>query len=209
MLSNLLLEFQSLGPSQTPQLVATLVACGVILVISGHRLAVMAFLVQRLMVIALLQFSLGLPMTAMLLVASIAAGLLYLLAEGRLLVAGTMRCKRLIWPAWPLKQVPLRALTAGLGLLLIYALVGEYTPDWLPLTASATASSLLVTGVLVLILANSGVQTGIGVQTFMDAGRIIYALRDPQPIIWGLWAAFDVIVALAASYLQDRGVDAT
>ena len=89
MLTNLLLEFLSLGPSDTPRLVATLVACGVIMVVSGHPLALMAFLVQRLMVIALLQSSLGLPMTAMTLVASTATGLLYLLAEGRLLVAVT------------------------------------------------------------------------------------------------------------------------
>ncbi len=209
MLSNLLLELQSFGPSQTPQLVATLVACGVILVISGHRLAVIAFLVQRSMVITLLQTSLGLPMTAMLLVASTAAGLLYVFAEGRLLAAGAMRRKILTWSASPLKQVFLRSLAAGLGLLLTYALVGEYTPDWMPLTASATVTSLLVTGVLVLVLANGGLKTGMGVQTFMDAGRVIYALWEPQPMIWGLWAAFDVMVALAASYLQGRGIDPT
>lgn len=207
MLSDLLAEFQSLGPSHTPQLIATLVTCGIILVISGHRLAVMAFLVQRLVVIALLQSSLGLPMTAMMLVASIAAGLLYLLAEGRLLVTSTVRGRYSIRPNGLLRQASLRALAAGLGLLLIYALVRSYALDWLPLTASAMVTSLLVTGVLVLILANSGLQTGVGVQTFMDAGRVIYALWKPHPLIWGLWAAVDVMVALAASYLQERGIE--
>lgn len=206
MLSNLL-EFLSLGPSDTPQLVATLVASGVILVVSGHPLAIMAFLVQRLIVIALLQSSLGLPMTAMTLVASIAAGLLYLLAEGRLLVARTGQGKRLIQPASILRQVSLRALAAGLGLLLIHALVRRYTPDWLPPTAGVMVTSLLVTGGLVLILANSGLETGVGVQTFMDAGRVVYALRGPNALIWGLWAVFDVMVALAAAYLQDRGTE--
>ncbi len=207
MLSNLLAEFQSLGPSHTPQLITTLMACGIILVISGHSLAVMAFLVQRLMVMALLQSSLGLPMTAMMLAASIAAGLMYLLVEGRLLVASTVEGRHSVRLAGLLRQMSLRALAAGLALLLIYALVRTYTPDWLPLTASATVTSLLVTGVLVLILANSGLQTGVGVQTFMDAGRVLYALWEPNPLIWGLWAAVDVMVALAASYLQERGID--
>ncbi len=207
MLSNLLAEFQSLGPSHTPQLITTLMACGIILVISGHSLAVMAFLVQRLMVMALLQSSLGLPMTAMMLAASIAAGLMYLLVERRLLVASTVEGRHSVRLAGLLRQMSLRALAAGLALLLIYALVRTYTPDWLPLTASATVTSLLVTGVLVLILANSGLQTGVGVQTFMDAGRVLYALWEPNPLIWGLWAAVDVMVALAASYLQERGID--
>ncbi len=207
MLSNLLLEFQSLGPSHTPQLIAALMACGVILIVSGHTLAVMAFLVQRLIVIVLLQDSLGLPMTAMMWVASIAAGLMYLLAEGRLLVASTARGKHSLRPAELLRQISLRALAAALGLLLIYALVGSHIADWLPPTASATVTSLFVTGVLVLILANSGLQTGVGVQTSMDAGRVIYALWEPNPLLWGLWAAFDVIVVLAASYLQERGSD--
>jgi hypothetical protein len=87
-------------------------------------------------------------------------------------------------------------------MLVTYGLVQAFPPDLLPLTVGTAVISLLVTAILVLLVADGGLGMGLGVQTFMDAGRVIYALWGPDTVVWGLWAALDVMVALAASQLH-------
>jgi hypothetical protein len=99
-------------------------------------------------------------------------------------------------------------LVAGLGLLVTYGLVQAFPSHLLPLTVATAVISLVVTAMLVLLAADGGLRTGLGVQTLMDAGRIIYALWGPDTVVWGLWAALDVMVALAASHLLSTNAPA-
>lgn len=198
-------EFDSLSSSYTPQLVAGLAICGAVLVVSGHRLAIVAFLVQRLIVVALLWPSVRLPLAAVMLLASIAAVLVYIVTEGRLLIKAR-HVRHTSQRRSFLAQVPFRALAAALGLLVTYGLVQGYGSNLLPLAVASTVVSLLVSSLLVVILANTGLQTGLGVQTFIDACRVLYALWQPNSLVWGLWAVCDVLVALAACHLRNTEV---
>jgi hypothetical protein len=202
MLPTILREFDTLASSHTPQLVASLVVCGALLITADRWLAIVALLVQRLIVVALLWANLEPPLAATWLLAAIASVVLYVFAEGRLLLGKVRGGKLLDWHSALLPQVAFRGSVAGLGMLVTYGLVQAFPPDLLPLTVGTAVISLLVTAILVLLVADGGLGMGLGVQTFMDAGRVIYALWGPDTVVWGLWAALDVMVALAASQLH-------
>jgi hypothetical protein len=202
MLSTLLREFDSLAFLQTPQLIAGMMVCETALLATNGWLAVLAFLLQRLVVVALLWPSLEPPLAAIMVLTSLAAFLLYSVAEGHLLMGKMIRRQRPpLQPALQ-PQAALRGLVACLGLLMTHGLVQAFPSHLLPLTVAVAVISLLVTSVLLLLLADGGLQTGLGVHTFMDASRIICALWGPNTVLWGLWAALDVLVALAASHLR-------
>ncbi len=210
MLPTFLRQFDTLGSSHTPQLVAGLVACGTVLVIADRRLALPALLVQRLIVLALIWANLEPTLALIMLLGSTATVLLYVVAEGRLLLRRETRGTGPDWHSALLPQLALRGLAAGLGLLVTYGLVQAFHSDLLPLTVAAAVISLLVTATLLLLIADGGLRAGLGVHALMDASRIIYALWGPDTVVWGLWATLDVMVALAASHLhgtQARAVD--
>jgi hypothetical protein len=202
MLLDYLREFDSLAFSHLPQLIAGLLICETALIATGRWLAVLAFLLQRLIVVALLWSSLEPPLAMVMLLTSFAALLIYTVAEGQLLPGQLMGKRPSSRQAGFQPRVALRGLVAGFGLLMTYGLVRASPSHVLPLTIATAVISLLVTGVFLLLLANGGLRTGLGVQTFMDASRILYALSGPDTVLWGAWAALDVLVALAASHLH-------
>jgi len=101
---------------------------------------------------------------------------------------------------------PFRALTALLGVLVVYGLVKTY--DFLPLPTmlAFTIVWLIANSLLTWLLADSALCTGLGILTFGDGCRILYALWQPNPLVWGLWNACDALVALAISYLRNAEV---
>jgi hypothetical protein len=96
----------------------------------------------------------------------------------------------------------LRALAVALALLLTHGLVQRYAPSLLPPLVSWSVAWLLVEFCFAVLMAPTPLHTGLGVLAFADAGRILYALTQPDPLVWGVWALCDVLVALAAAHLR-------
>ena len=95
---------------------------------------------------------------------------------------------------------------AALALLLASAVV-RVIKITLPELVLWMVSWLLVQAVFALLLAANPLQTGIGVLAFADAGRIVYSLLRPDPLLWGVWAACDVLIALAVARLRLSDAD--
>lgn len=204
MLPTLLDELEFLSSSRAPQLVVGLAICGILLlIVSDHRVAIPVFLVQRLIVIALLWSAVQLPLGSTSIVASAAIFLIYAGTELRFLYA------RMKGPAQSEESrpsptsLPFRALVAALGLLVTYGLVRVYALDLLPPVVAFPVVLLTVNSFLIALLAETALWTGLGILTFADGCRILYALWQPHTLVWGLWGACDVLVALAASHLYN------
>jgi hypothetical protein len=90
----------------------------------------------------------------------------------------------------------------ALALLLTHGLVQRYAPSLLPQLVSWSVAWLLVEFCFAVLMAPTPLHTGLGVLAFADAGRILYALTRPDPLVWGVWALCDVLVALAAAHLR-------
>lgn len=199
----------SLSSFHAPQLVAGLVVCGaVLLIVSDHRLAILAFFVQRLIVVTLLWAIIEAPLRVMSIIALAAIALVCHITEWRLRRAEIREPLHAHQARPSLTSPPFRALAAALGLLVAYGLVQTCNLA-LPLPMVAfTVGWLVVNGLLILSLAGSGLRTGLGVLTFADGCRILYALWQPSLLVWGLWSVCDVLVALAACHLRSAEVAA-
>jgi len=203
MLSTWSLWLETLSSSRAPQLTAGLTVCGLAVVVLGdHPLALLPFLLQRGLMIALLWSALRAPLSSMSGMASIAIAVLLIVGElwawfrrGRTATADD---------AAPLPRMgwPIRALAAALALLLTNGLLRVEVVQRLPLAAALAAVPLGVSGLFMLLLAEDGWLTGLGILTVTDGLRVLYALWQPDPLWWGVWAASDVIVALGASHLR-------
>jgi hypothetical protein len=203
MLSTWLLWLERLSSSRAPQLTAGLTVCGLlVLVLGDHPLALLPFLLQRGLVIALLWSALRLPLGSISGIASIAIALLLISAElwrwiSRRWTGPAVQAARPSAPGWPI-----RALGAALALLLTNGLLRVELVQRLPPAVAEAAVPLCVNGLLMLLLADSGWLTGFGVLSLADGLRVGYALWQPDPLCWGLWAASDVIVALGTAHLR-------
>jgi len=203
MLSTWSLWLERLSSSHAPELTAGLTVCGlVVLVLGDHPLALLPFLLQRGLAIALLWSALRTPLSSMSGIASIAIALLWIGGElwawfGQRRTATADKGAALPRIGWPI-----RALAAALAMLLANGLLGVEFVQRLPPAAAQAAVPLCINGLFMLLLAESGWLTGFGILTVADALRVAYALWQPDPLWWGLWAASDVIVALGASYLR-------
>lgn len=205
MLSSWLRALEPLSSSHAPQLMLALVICGATsLVLSNHRLAILAFLVQRLIVIVLLWPAIGANMGVTNLIAVLA---LVLVGGG---TEWSLRSRNAhgaphAWRQPFAMSAPFRALAAALALLVAYGSGRTYSFPWLPQTMAFVAVWLIALSLLSLLLAGSGLGTGLGVLGFADGCRVLYALSQPNLLVWGLWSACDVLVALAAAYLRSAG----
>lgn len=180
--------------SYAPQLVVGLVICGIAaLTISNLPLATTAFLVQRLMVITLLWPSLKTPLRTINLITLGAIAAIYYITEWH---------RRSDRSRSSFPNPLFKALTAALGLLLARGLVQTWLTPSLPMVAF-TVSWLIIAGLLIILLTDGALRTGLGILTFADGCRVLYALWEPSPLVWALWSIGDVLVALAASHLCD------
>jgi hypothetical protein len=173
-----------------------------VLVLGDHPLALLPFLWQRGLVIALLWSAIRLPLGSMSGMASIALALLMIGGElwgwfTRRRTGTVAQATRLPATGWAV-----RVLGAALALLLANGLLRVEVIQRLPPAAAQAAVPLCVNGLFMLLLADSGWLTGFGVLTVADGLRVLYALWPPDPLWWGLWAVSDVIVALGTSHLR-------
>lgn len=202
MLPTWLRVLETLSSSHAPQLVVGLVSCGVILLTaSDHRLAVLAFLVQRSIVVVLLWPTLGTSLGITNLIALIAVAM----------VSGGTECCYLRWartngtrnanPPFGV-SIPFRALAASLGVLVAYGFAQAYAFNRLPPLVAFASIWLMTMSLLAFLLSSSALGMGLGTLTFADGCRILYALGQPNLLVWGLWSVCDVLVALGAAYLR-------
>lgn len=213
MLPTLFHQIAPLAFARAPQLVSGLVVCGAVsFAVSDFRLGAWTLLGQRLILIALLWSVIGIPLAVTSTVASIAIALIFTLTSWRLwwIQRATRKATTGIAPDKPaLNQFSLRLLTAVLGILVTYGLVQKYQGYPLPFVTAFAIIWLFMNSLLCLVLPAHALHTSLGILSFADGCRILYALWQPNPVAWGLWAACEVLVALAASHLHNGESTAT
>jgi hypothetical protein len=195
----LLHRLEFLSSACVPQLIAGLVICeAALLAVSSHSLAMLVFLVQRSILTILLWPAVGLVLTRINALALGTIALVYCITEWRVLRAAKAgsECPGLLGNA------PFRLLAASLGMLMVHGFVRAYSFDGLPPSITLVAVSLVFNGLLAILLGGGGLRAGLGVLMLADCGRLLYALSRPDALVWGLWNACDVLVALAASHLH-------
>ena len=206
MLTNLIAVLEPLAQTQAIHLVTVSIAAGLLLLIlPGDILIGAVFLLQRAMILLLLWPRVPNQLLASSAVASLAVGLIYCATTLRL------HLRRRANPSPQSKllgHLPFRVAAAALALLLASA-AARVIKITLPELVLWMISWLLVQAVFSLLLAASPLHTGIAVLAFADAGRIVYSLLRPDPLLWGVWAACDVLIALAVARLclNDADVD--
>jgi hypothetical protein len=203
LLPTILRTLEPLASSRALHLVMGLYISGALILLSpDDRLLIPFFLLQRSLVIVLLWSNIGLPLVTVSSAASVAVGLIYLITVWRLYREASPAVAQATRRAQPLTNLPLRALAVALALLLTYGLVQRYAPPLLPPLVTWSVAWLLSEFCFAQLLAPTPLHAGLGVLAFADAGRILYALTRPDPLIWGMWAVCDVLVALAAAHLR-------
>ena len=198
------LEFYS--SHRAPQLLTGLAICGFLLILlPDDRLAILAFLAQRLVALALLWSAIQVPLGTTSIIASTAVAVIYAVTELRLFLAARRKALPDGRGAGRM-SLPFGALAAALGLLVTYGALQTWVGDLLPMVVAFPAILLTVNGFLVLLLASNAGRTGLGILTLVDACRVLYALWQPNLLVWGLWSACDVLVAVSASHLHSAQV---
>jgi hypothetical protein len=202
LLTNLFAALEPLGLTQAIRLVTGSVAVGLVLIIlPGDALTGALFLLQRAMILVLLWPRVPTQLLASSAVASLAVGLIYSATVLSLHLSGRSKVRP---QSNLLGHLPFRVVAAALGLLLASAAAHAFTTTSLPELMIWMVAWLLVQSVFSLLLATSSLQTGIGVLAFADAGRIVYSLLQPDPLLWGVWAACDVLIALGVASLRSH-----
>ncbi len=202
MLTDLIALLEPLAATHAIQLVSGAIVAGtVLLILPGDALIAPVFLVQRGIVLVLLCSHLPWQVVASSALASFAIALIYLIT--------VLRLNHRQAPGHPpaarstalLNHIPFRMLGAALALLFTSALVHRFGPATLPSLMTWIVVWLLVQCAFSVLLAPTALHTASGILAFADAGRILYALASPDPLLWGLWAACDVVVVLGAAHL--------
>lgn len=201
---------RSLSSSHAPQLVTALVIVGVIwLVIPDRRLAVAAFLAQRAIALILPWSPTSDSQVAVSMLAWFAVAIIL---TGAAWCAKTLDADQAGNPIRPKlfhANLSFRALAASLALLLARWLVQTYACRLPPPLIAFTSVWLVAMGLLALLLARRGLGVGLGVLTFADGCRMLYALAQPNLSVWAIWNIGDALVALAASHLESAGTIAS
>jgi hypothetical protein len=192
-----------LSTSCTPQLLVALVVCGTALFVSGRTaLDAVAFAAERMVVIALVAPLAGLALTSLSWVAWAAMLLMMALSVLRLYLCR----RRTMMPApiaWPRPPLIVRALVAATAIWASQALVERAQFLRLPTGVVWATSWLLVSALLRWLLWRNPEHAGWSGVILSDAGRMLYALWQPDVWVWGLWSICDVVVLLVALYLSD------
>ena len=210
MLLNLFDEFRSLSASQAPQLVACLIVCGAISwIVPDSFLSVWAFSLTRLVVVILLWPTVGDSLGAASIIACAAAMLIFSVAVWSL----RPRTWKSLWSASgkpvTFPGTAFRVLAPAVIALASYRIGQALAFAPAPFLSRYVVAWFTVSGVLTLLLTNTSLRNGWAALWLSDAARILYALGQPDPLLWGLWHGLDVFVVLVASYLSDREVAAT
>jgi hypothetical protein len=183
-------------------LMFALVACEVVLLLTPNSLlSAMAFLGQRSALASLLWSTHRWPLSVAMLLASFGVVLIQTVT---VFLQWRRRSSQEIGTEgrdWMPVELPLRASAAALGILVAHGLVETCLSATLPATAAYAVGYLATGGLFALILAGSTLQAALGLLMLADAYRVVYALGRPDPLVWGLWLATDLAVALAASGL--------
>ncbi|HNR97444.1 MAG TPA: hypothetical protein PKJ21_06275 [Anaerolineae bacterium] len=199
MLTNLIAALEPLAQTHAIHLVAGSIAAGlVLLILPGDALLGAIFLLQRAAILLLLWPRLPRQLVASSAVASLAVGLIYAATALSFFLrrrTGTTARSRL------LRHLPSRIAAAALALLLASAAARATSSVPIPQLMLWMVAWLVVQSAFSLLLAASPLQTGIGALAFADAGRILYALLRPDALLWGAWAACDVLIALGVARL--------
>lgn len=207
MLPTLFSEIVAFASSRTPQFVSGLILCGAIsFALSDFRLGAWSFLGQRLVLIALLWPVIGVPLAITSAIAAIAIALIFVITAWRLWYIQRSVQKvmtRAAISTSSLSRASLRFLAAALGMLVSYGIAQKYHGYSLPFHTALTITWLFVSSLLSVLLPDHVLHTGVGILNFADGCRILYALWQPVPIVWGLWTACDVLMALAVSHLYN------
>lgn len=207
MLPTLFNEIVAFASSRTPQFVSGLILCGVIsFALSDFRLGAWSFLGQRLVLIALLCPVIGVPLAITSAIAATAIALIFAITAWRLWYIQRSVRKGVtgeVTSTSSLSRFSLRLLAAALGILVSYGIVQKYYGYSLPFHTALTITWLFVSSVLSVLLPDHAMHIGVGIVNFADGCRILYALWQPVPIVWGLWTACDVLIALAVSHLYN------
>ena len=202
MLTNLFALLEPLGLTEAIHLVTGSIAVGLVLIIlPSDALTGAVFLLQRALILVLLWPRLPTPLLASSAAASLAVGLIYTATVLSLHLSGRARVSP---RSSLLAHLPFRVVAAALALLLASAAARSFTTTALPELMLWMVTWLLVQSVFSLLLASSPLQTGIGVLAFADAGRILYSLLRPDPLLWGAWAACDVLIGLGVASLRSH-----
>jgi hypothetical protein len=213
LLPTLFREIVPFVSSRAPQLVSGLVLCGAVsFAVSDFRLGAWGFLGQRLLLIALLWAIIGTPLALTSAIAAIAIALIFSITAWRLWYIQRTARKAMSGMAMskpPLSRFSLRVLIAALGILLSYGLAQKYHVGSLPFLTAFTLAWLFVSSLFSVLLPDNALHTSLGILNFADGCRILYALWQPAPLVWGLWTACDVLIALAAAHLHNGEVIAT
>lgn len=185
------------------RLIVALVACEVVLLLASNSiLSAVAFLGQRLALALILWSTHRWPLSAAMLLSSIGVVLIQTVT---VFLHWRRRVAQERGPEgrqWMPVELPLRACGAALGMLVAHGLVQTYLSTSLPETAAYAVGFLATGGLFGLVLAGSALQAALGLLMLADAYRVVYALGQPDPLLWGLWLAADLVIALAASGLH-------
>ncbi len=196
----LLSALEELSVSGAPQLMFGLMLAGaLLLVVPYSSVAVWAFLVQRFIVLIFLWSQIGSNLSLLSAVALLTITIVSYATMWHLRGAPTSALGE-GWEQGALGSVLFRALALVLAVLLVYGLV--QARSW-PVSYNVMFSVtwLLVISVFGLLLGDGGLRTGLAVLTFADASRVLYAVWGANVLVWGIWNACDILVALAACYL--------
>lgn len=199
MLTNLTATLAPLAQSHAIHLVSGSIAAGLLLLIlPGELLVSTLFLLQRGMILLLLWPQLPAPLLASSALSSLAIGIIY---SATTLDLYLHRRTSPNTRSMLLTHLPFRVATAALALLVAAAVARALPRTAIPELVTWMVVWLLIQSVFSLLLAPNPMQTGIGVLAFADAGRIVYSLFRPDPLLWGAWTVCDVLIALAVARL--------
>jgi len=189
--------------SSAPQLTASLVVLGVVLLTAAdRRLAVLAFVMLRIVVLIILRPVLPGAMGAASAASHLAIVMVCAMPVLRARQASGAVATRPARDAAFLMTPPFRALAASIGLLLAHGFVQTYASDLAPLAVVVASSWLVALGMLALLLSASGLGTAMGVVVLADACRLMYALSQPDVWVWATWSACDLLIVLAGAHLS-------
>ena len=199
MLNNLIAVLEPLALTHAIPLVAGAIAVGLLsLILPDDGLTAVAFLLQRGLLLVLLWSRVSAQLLASSAVATLAVGFIYSATTISLYLHRKTRPSP--QPRLP-THLPFRVAAAALALLLTSAAVRYFSRTAVPALILWVVAWLLVQSVFSLLLAVSPLNTGLGILTFADAGRIVCSMLRPDPVLWGAWAVCDVLIALGAARL--------
>lgn len=93
-------------------------------------------------------------------------------------------------------------LLAALLILLVTLTIGDmFILTGLSLSITITIYWLILMGLIILVIAEQPLKTGIGLLTILTGFDLLYTMLERSLLMTGLWGAANLLIALAISYL--------